>query len=166
MRSCACRLATSAGGLKASSANTQRGANIGRCRRNCLSRPSVWLIAADHAVSACRWQECLEVEAQSRPRGRLIGCAQHGRRLGGASPPERRPSQTKRTATAKGRPIVGRKQGAKPRADEQKPDKRRRRAGRVGPLPQSLDGQSSGYVDPAVVRGRTTYLPGEISPCA
>ena len=33
---------------------------------------------------------------------RVIGCAQHGRRLGGESPPERRPSQPKRTATAKG----------------------------------------------------------------
>jgi hypothetical protein len=84
-------------------------------------------------------------------------CAQHGRRLGGASPPERRPSQTKRTATAKGQPIVGRKQGAKPRADEQEPDKRRRRAGRVCPLPRSPDGQSSGYVDSAVVRGRKTF---------
>src|SRR5664279_6192931 len=99
-------------------------------------------------------------------RPRVNACAQHARHLGGASPPERRPSRTKRTATAKGRPIVGRKQGAKPRADEQEPDMRRRRAGRVGPLPQSLDGQSSGYVDPAVVRGRKTLLPGEISPCA
>ena len=32
----------------------------------------------------------------------LIGCAQHERHLGGESPPERRPSRTKRTATAKG----------------------------------------------------------------
>jgi hypothetical protein len=97
---------------------------------------------------------------------RLNGCAQHERRLGGASPPERRPSRTKRTATAKGRPIVGRKQGAKPRADEQEPDRRRGRERRACPLPRSLDGQDSGHVDPAVVRRRRTFLPGEISPRA
>ena len=62
----------------------------------------------------------------------LNACAQHGCRLGGASPPKRRPSQLKRTATAKGRPIVGRKQGAKPRADEQEPDRRRRQSGASG----------------------------------
>ena len=93
-------------------------------------------------------------------------CAQHGRRLGGASPPERRPSQTKRTATAKGQPIVGRKRGAKSRADVQESDPRRRRVGRAGKWPRSSDGQGSGGVNLAAVRGRTAFLPGESSPCA
>ena len=68
----------------------------------------------------------------------------------------------KRTATAEGRPTVGRKRGAKPRADEQEPDRRRRRAGRAGVRPRSSDDQGSGDVDPAVVRRRTAVLPGEM----
>src|SRR5205823_6654917 len=59
-------------------------------------------------------------------------CAQHGHHLGGASPLENRPLQSKRTATAGGRPTVERKLVAKPRADEQEADRRRRRAGRAG----------------------------------
>src|SRR5690606_22847551 len=59
-------------------------------------------------------------------------CAQHGRDLGGGSPPVSWPQRTKRSATARGRPSVGRKHGAKPRADGQEPDTSRCRAGRAG----------------------------------
>jgi hypothetical protein len=61
---------------------------------------------------------------------------------------------------------VGRKRGAKPRADEQEPDTRLRRVGRAGGYPRSRDGQDPGEVDPAVVRQRVVFLPGETSPCA
>ena len=49
-------------------------------------------------------------------------CAQHGRDLGGESPPVSWPLRAKRSATAQGRPSVDRKRRAKPRADGQKPD--------------------------------------------
>jgi len=45
---------------------------------------------------------------------------------------------------------VGRKRGAKLRADEQEPDRRRSRSGRAGIKPQSSRDQGSGGVDPAV----------------
>ena len=61
---------------------------------------------------------------------------------------------------------MGRKRGAKPRADGQEPDTRRCRAGRAGKGLRSLCGQGSGGVNPAVVRGRIAFLPGEISPRA
>jgi len=51
--------------------------------------------------------------------GPFLLCAPHGRCLVGASPTERRSSRSKRTATAEGRPTVGRKRGAKARADVQ-----------------------------------------------
>ncbi len=44
-------------------------------------------------------------------------CAQHGRDLGGESPPVSWPQRAKRSTTAQGRPNVGRKCGTKPRAD-------------------------------------------------
>ena len=59
---------------------------------------------------------------------------------------------------------MGRKRGAKPRADGQELDMRRCRAGRAGNIPRSPCGQGSGGVNPAVVRGRIAFLPGEISP--
>jgi hypothetical protein len=61
---------------------------------------------------------------------------------------------------------VGRRRGAKPRADGQELDRRRCRAGRAGKVPRSSRGQGSGGVNPAVVRGRIAFLPGEISPRA
>jgi hypothetical protein len=79
-------------------------------------------------------------------------CAQHGRCLAGESPAERRPPQSKRTATAEGRPTVGKKRGAKPRVDVQEPGSRRRRAGRAGMHPRSRDGQGSADVNPAIAR--------------
>jgi hypothetical protein len=59
---------------------------------------------------------------------------------------------------------VGRKRGAKPRADGQEPDTRRCRSGRAGKGLRSSRGQRSGGVNPAVVRRRIAFLPGEISP--
>jgi len=61
---------------------------------------------------------------------------------------------------------VGRKRGAKPRADGQEPDMRRCRPGRAGQKLRSSRGQRSGGVNPAAVRGRIVLLPGEISPHA
>ena len=93
-------------------------------------------------------------------------CAQHGHDPGGESPHVSRPSQAKRTATAEGRPTVGRKRGAKSRADEQKPDERRRRAGRAGGYPRSHDGQGPGDVDPAAMRRRVVVLTwGDLASC-
>src|SRR5690554_1381391 len=86
-------------------------------------------------------------------------CAQHGRCLAGASPAERRPSQSKRTAAAEGRPTVGRKRGAKPRADVQELDPRRRRAGRAGKEPRSSDGRGSGgVIRRSCGEGQRSYL--------
>jgi hypothetical protein len=61
---------------------------------------------------------------------------------------------------------VGRKRGAKLRAEVHEPDLRRCRAGRAGNGPRSCSGQGSGGVNPAAVRGRIAFLAGEISPCA
>ena len=61
---------------------------------------------------------------------------------------------------------MGRKRESKLRADEQEPDKRRCRSGRAGKKPRSSCGQGSGGVNPAVVQGRSAFLPGEISPHA
>jgi hypothetical protein len=86
-------------------------------------------------------QKVTSKRKQTRPPTRVGGlaslCAQHGRCLAGASPAERRSSRSKRTATARGRPSVGRKRGAKPQADGQKPGTRRRRGGRAGKAPRS-----------------------------
>ncbi len=54
---------------------------------------------------------------------------------------------------------MGRKRGAKPRADEQEPDMRRCRPGRAGNELRSSCDQGAGGVNPAVVRGRMrSYL--------
>lgn len=80
---------------------------------------------------------------------RRASCARHGRRLAGASPAERRPSRTERSATAEGRPTVGRKRRAQLRVDAQELDVRRRRVGRAGEEPRSSDGHGSVGVDRA-----------------
>jgi hypothetical protein len=58
-------------------------------------------------------------------------CAQHGRCLGGASPPVSRPKRTKGSATARRQRSVERKHGTKLRADEQEADTRRPEAWRA-----------------------------------
>ena len=116
-----------------------------------------WTVAPDAEGSSPFAHPTLKMPHGARPWGFLY--AQHEPRLGGASPLGTWSRGPKRTATAQGRPSVGRKRGAKPRADEQEPDTRRRRAGRAGKRPRSSRDQGDGDVDPAVVRRRPgSYL--------
>ena len=59
---------------------------------------------------------------------------------------------------------MGRKREAKPRADGQESDTRRRRPGRAGNKLQSRCGQGSGGVNPAVVRDRVLTW-GDLASC-
>jgi hypothetical protein len=100
---------------------------------------------------------------QPRPRGGLrrpaLPCAQHGRDLGGESPPASWPQRAKRSATARGRPSVGRKRGANPRANGQEPDTRHGQAGRAGGNLRSSRGQSEAvYMRWLCGEGLRSYL--------
>lgn len=93
-------------------------------------------------------------------------CAQHGRDLGGVSPPVSWPQRAKRSATARGRPSVGRKRGAQTARRWTRTGYKATPARASRQWTAKLLWPRSGGVNPAVVRGRIVPLPGEISSCA
>ena len=118
---------------------------------------------ANDVLMDLHWLAAVARPPRSAPKVRCW-CAQHGRCLGGESPPVSRPRRTKGSATARRRRSVERKHGTKLRADEQEADTRRLEAGRAAQRPRSSLWPKRRGVDRTVAQRRTAFLPGEVSP--